>query len=71
MTDIRAERLTDLRAKLILREGKPGMAANVEAIKSQIADLEAEATYRDIATGQFVTVEYALQNPETTEVVRD
>ncbi len=66
---VRAARLTDLEAKLKAREGKPGMAANVAAIKSQIADLKANATYRDPATGLFVGVEFALQNPESTEVV--
>jgi hypothetical protein len=67
--EIRASRLDALRAKLAAREGKPGFKDNVEAIKKQIAELEAEATYRDIASGQFVAVEYAIQNPETTERV--
>lgn len=71
MSEIRAARLADLKAKLKLRDGKPGMAANVEAIKKQISDLEAEATYRDSTSGVFVSIEHALQNPETTEVVND
>lgn len=33
-------RLTQLRAKLAAREGKPGMEKNCEAIKAEIARLE-------------------------------
>ncbi len=32
--------LADLRDKLKVREGKPGLAANVEAIKARIEELE-------------------------------
>ncbi len=32
--------LADLKAKLKSREGKPGLAANVEAIKARIEELE-------------------------------
>ena len=65
MTDIDA-----LRAKLKLREGKPGFAANVSALKITIGLLEGETfAFRDIASGQFVTTEYALANPDTTREV--
>lgn len=36
------QRLTDLRAKLAAREGRPGMTANVAAIKAEIQRLEQE-----------------------------
>ncbi len=62
--------IDDLKAKLKAREGKPGFAANVEAIKAEIARMEALTfTYRDIETGQFVTAEYAAANPDTTRRV--
>lgn len=67
--ELRQSRLTDLRAKLKAREGKPGFAANVEMIQAQIAALESDAAFRDVETGQFVSVETAIQNPETTEPV--
>ena len=35
-------RLTQLRAKLAAREGKPGMEKNCEAIKTEIARLEGD-----------------------------
>jgi len=38
----REERLAELRAKLQAREGRPGTAANVEALKARIASLEQE-----------------------------
>lgn len=63
--EIREERLLSLRLKLKAREGKPGMAANVEAIKKQIGELEASVDYHHAETGQFVSVEFAIQNPET------
>lgn len=60
----------ELRAKLRAREGQPGFAANVEALKAEIERLESLSyLYRDIATGQFVTAEYALANPDTTKRV--
>ncbi len=37
-----AEELVDLKAKLKAREGKPGLAANVEAIKARIEELQNE-----------------------------
>lgn len=37
----REEELEALKAKLQAREGKPGFAANVEALKARIAELEA------------------------------
>ena len=59
-----------LQAKLKAREGQPGFKANVEAIKAEIERLESMTyTYRDIATGQFVSAEYALANPDTTRRV--
>jgi uncharacterized small protein (DUF1192 family) len=59
-----------LQAKLKAREGQPGFKANVEAIKAEIARLESLTyQYRDNATGQFVTAEYALANPDTTHRV--
>lgn len=36
------DELVILRRKLAAREGKPGYAANVEAIKARIAELEAQ-----------------------------
>ncbi len=36
----RAEELADLQDKLKAREGKPGLAANVEAIKARIEELQ-------------------------------
>ncbi len=35
-----AQELADLKAKLKAREGKPGLAANVDAIKARIEELE-------------------------------
>ncbi len=35
-----AQELADLKAKLATRENKPGLAANVEAIKARIEELE-------------------------------
>lgn len=64
---VREARLIDLRAKLKAREGKPGFKANVEAIKAQIADLESEDGFRDKESGEFVSLEHAIQNPESTE----
>lgn len=59
-----------LKAKLKAREGKPGFAANVEALKAEIARQEAlSILYRDNTTGQFVTAEYALAHPDTTSPV--
>ncbi len=63
--EIREARLADLQVKLKAREGKPGMAANVEAIKKQMRELEAGVAYQHDGTGQFVSVEFAIQNPET------
>ena len=37
-----AERITELKRKLAAREGRPGYAAAVVAIKAEIARLEAE-----------------------------
>jgi hypothetical protein len=37
----REEEREALKAKLRAREGKPGFAANVEALKARIAELEA------------------------------
>ncbi len=62
--------LDGLKAKLKMREGKPGFASNVEAIKAEIDHMDALTfTYRDNATGQFVSPEYALANPDTTRRV--
>lgn len=36
----RQAELADLKAKLAAREGKAGLAVNVEAIKARIAELE-------------------------------
>ena len=59
-----------LKAKLAARENQPGFAANVEALKAEIARLEALTfLYRDTGTGQFVSAEYAAANPETTRRV--
>ncbi len=35
--------LEELREKLKAREGKPGMAENVKALKARIAELEAQS----------------------------
>lgn len=35
-----SDRITDLKAKLAAREGRPGYSANVEAIRKEIARLE-------------------------------
>ncbi len=40
MAQTATEELADLKAKLKIREGKPGLAANVEAIKARIEELE-------------------------------
>lgn len=65
--DFREQRLEALRAKLKAREGKPGLKANVGAIKEQIAELESGySSYRG-DDGRFVTLEHMTQNPETTE----
>lgn len=63
--ELRQSRLAELQAKLKAREGKPGFAANIEAIKRQISALESDAPFRHSETGQFVSVEFAIQNPET------
>lgn len=64
------QELSGIKAKLKMREGKPGFAANVEALKAEIERLEALTyTYRDDASGQFVTAEYALANPDKTHRV--
>ena len=65
--ELRAERIADLKDKLKAREGKPGMAANVETIKAQMAALEQEVAFRDKETGRFVSVAFAIQNPESVE----
>lgn len=67
--EVRESRIAALQVKLKARLGKPGMAANVEAIKKQIAELEAGLDYQHADTGQFVTVEFAIQNPETAVAV--
>lgn len=67
--EVRAERIAVLEAKLASREDQPGMAANVAAIRKQIADLRDGVDFRDSETGQFVTIEHAIQNPGTTERV--
>lgn len=59
--------IAELKAKLAAREGKPGFAANVEAIKAEIARLEA-GPWRDKVSGQFVTREYAEANPDKVEM---
>jgi hypothetical protein len=59
--------LEELRRKLAAREGKPGMSANVAAIKALIEEAEGTGyTYRDAATGHFVGKDYAEANPATT-----
>lgn len=35
-------RIDELKAKLVARKGKPGMAENVKALEEEIARLEAE-----------------------------
>lgn len=67
--ELRAARIADLKDKLKAREGKPGMASNVDAIKAQLSALEDEAAFRDKDTGEFVSVEFAIQNPGLTERV--
>lgn len=65
---IRAERLAVLKDKLAARKDKPGFKANVEAIEKQIYDLEnPPEAFRDTESGEFVSLEHAIQNPETTE----
>lgn len=66
MSDFRADRIDTLKAKLKAREGKPGFKANVEMIKAQLAALEGNDGFRDKETGEFVTLEHATQNPEST-----
>lgn len=64
------EHIAELEAKRKARLGKPGMAANVAAIEAEIVRLEPyTGTYRDKETNRFVSPEFALQNPETTERV--
>jgi len=65
--EVRAARLEALRAKLAARKDKPGFKANVEAIEKQIYDLENADAFRHKETGEFVSLEHAIQNPETTE----
>lgn len=67
--EVRQDRLTELHNKLRAREDRPGTAANVTAIKAQIAALESDAPFRSVETKQFVPVEFAIQNIETTEPV--
>ncbi len=56
-----------LRAKLKARQNRSGFADNAKAIEAEIARLESLTyTYRDKATGQFVSPEYALANPDST-----
>lgn len=40
MTEAQKAELKELTAKLAAREGQPGMAANVEAIRRRIKELE-------------------------------
>lgn len=39
----REQRIADLKAKLVAREGRPGSKENVEEIKARIAKLEGES----------------------------
>jgi hypothetical protein len=39
----RAQELAALKAKLMAREGRPGLSDNVRALKERIAELEGEA----------------------------
>ncbi len=65
MADIEA-----MKAKLKARVGKPGFGANVAALEAEIGRQESLTyLYRDNETGQFVTAEYALANPDTTRRV--
>lgn len=56
----------DLRAKLKKRRGKPGFKANVAELEQSIAFLES-GPYRDKETGQFVSIDFALANPDLVE----
>lgn len=63
-------RLAELEAKLKARCDRPGFKVNTDAIMSEIARLRPYlGTYRDKATKQFVSAEFALANPDTTELV--
>lgn len=67
--DLRDARLVELRAKLKARESNPGFASNIALMKKQIDALERDLVFRHVETKQFVSVEFAIQNPETAEVV--
>lgn len=67
--ELRTARIEALQAKLKAREGKPGMAANVEAIKAQIAELETGHNLYRGGDGRFVDLEHMIQNPETSKRV--
>jgi hypothetical protein len=59
-----------LQAKLDARKGQPGFAANVAALEAEKARLlSLTFLYRDKETKRFVTAEYALAHPDTTERV--
>ncbi|MES2904553.1 MAG: hypothetical protein V4696_10245 [Pseudomonadota bacterium] len=61
-----------LKAKLKARYGRPGFNANALAIEATIARMEGNPfTFREIKSGEFVTTEYALANPDTTRRVEN
>lgn len=62
-----ADDLTDLKAKLRARKGKPGLAENVAEPERIIEEAESGGyIYREAAGGRFVTAEYAAAHPGTT-----
>jgi len=59
-----------LKAKMKARQGQPGYAANLAAIEAVVAKTEGKSfVFRDTLTGEFVSTEYALANPDTTRRV--
>ena len=59
-----------MEAKIQARRGQPGFAANIAAIEAMLAKRKGESfSFRNIATGEFVSTEYAIANPDTTRRV--
>jgi hypothetical protein len=58
--------VSELRALLKKRQGRPGFKINAAAIERMI-ELEETGPWRDKETGQFVTTEFAFSNPELVE----
>lgn len=64
------EQIADLKRRADARRGKPGFTRNVAALDAEIERLEKLTfRYRDKESGEFVTAEYAVANPDETERV--